>query len=107
MSILKTTIGVAAAVALLAGAELNTKTAALVTHEWGTFTSVASEDGSAVEWAPLLGPGDLPCFVNRSDRVYKALARGLVRMETPVLYFYSPQPTTLSVHVDFPKGLIT
>jgi hypothetical protein len=30
-----------------------------------------------------------------------------VRMETPVLYFYSPRKTTVSVGVDFPKGLIT
>jgi hypothetical protein len=28
-------------------------------------------------------------------------------METPVLYFYSPQDTTVSVHVSFAKGLIT
>ena len=30
-----------------------------------------------------------------------------VRMETPVLYFYSARKTTVSVAVDFPKGLIT
>jgi hypothetical protein len=30
-----------------------------------------------------------------------------VRMETPVLYFYSPRKTTVSVGVDSPKGLIT
>jgi hypothetical protein len=28
-------------------------------------------------------------------------------METPVLYFYSDRPVTLSVHVDFPHGWIT
>jgi len=28
-------------------------------------------------------------------------------METPVIYFYSAQPLTASVHVDFPAGLIT
>jgi hypothetical protein len=28
-------------------------------------------------------------------------------METPVLYFYSPRKATVSVGVDFPKGLIT
>jgi hypothetical protein len=28
-------------------------------------------------------------------------------METPVLYFYSTRPVTLSVHVDFPQGWIT
>jgi hypothetical protein len=107
MTLFKTIIGIAAAVATLAGAELHTGTAPLVTHEWGTFTSVAREDGSAVEWAPLLGPGDLPCFVTRARGIYKSLARGLVRMETPVLYFYTQHPTTLSVHVDFPQGIIS
>jgi hypothetical protein len=28
-------------------------------------------------------------------------------METPVIYFYSPQPLVASVHVDLPTGLIT
>jgi len=107
MPLLKTAIGLAAAVTLLFGAELKTETAPLVTHEWGTFTSVAREDGAAVEWAPLLGPGDLPCFVGRAQQIHKALARGLVRMETPVLYFYARQPATLSVHVDFRQGAIT
>ena len=37
----------------------------LVVHEWGTFTSVAAEDGTAVDWVPQQGPRDLPCFVDR------------------------------------------
>ena len=37
----------------------------LVVHEWGTFTSVAGQDGRAVDWLPLSGPPDLPCFVDR------------------------------------------
>nr|AUN37703.1 hypothetical protein [uncultured bacterium] len=79
----------------------------LVTHEWGTFTSVAGKHGEPVAWAPLSGPADLPCFVQRlSTQNLKAFS-GLVRMETPVLYFYAARPTTLSVHVDFPKGWIT
>ena len=81
---------------------------ALVAHEWGTFTSVADEGGNPVEWAPWLGPSDLPCFVERLDgKNWKVLLRSLVRMETPVLYFYSARPATLSVHVDFPQGWIT
>ena len=77
-------------------------------HEWGTFTSVADEGGNPVEWAPWLGPSDLPCFVERMDgKNWKAILKGLVRMETPVLYFYSTRPMTLSVHVDFPQGWIT
>lgn len=79
----------------------------LAVHEWGTFTSVADERGLPVQWAPLSGVEDLPCFVSRLDlQNYKAFA-GLVRMETPVLFFYSQRPVTASVHVDFPKGWIT
>ena len=82
----------------------------LVVHEWGTFTSVASETGTPVKWAPLSGPEDLPCFVARLGP-YSPKATinssGLVRMETPVLYFYSPRPITLSVGIRFPQGWIT
>src|SRR5207237_223478 len=76
-------------------------------HEWGTFTSVAGVDGRAIDWLPLGGPADLPCFVGKyggailktwpvddeSMPLTYANARtalwGKVRMETPVLYFYS------------------
>jgi len=77
----------------------------LVTHEWGTFTSVAGADGAPVAWAPLSGPADLPCFVEKIGP--QKASTGLVRMETPVLYFYAAHPMTLSVQVDFPKGWIT
>ena len=107
MPLLRTVIILAASLTLLVSAELKTGIAPVVTHEWGTFTSVAREDGTAVEWAPLLGPGDLPCFVSRDRQIRKVALRGLVRMETPVLYFYTKQPATLSIHVDFPQGLIT
>jgi hypothetical protein len=80
----------------------------LVVHEWGTFTSVAGEDGNPVRWAPLNGPEDLPSFVYRlHGQEFKASTPGFVRMETPVLYFYAPYAMTLSVHVNFPQGLIT
>ena len=80
----------------------------LVTHEWGTFTSIAGKDGRPVRWAPLNGPGDLPCFVaSLGNRDFKDRMWGTIRMETPVLYFYSAQPTTLSVRVQFPQGWIT
>jgi hypothetical protein len=83
------------------------KNGGLVVHEWGTFTSVADERGLPVTWAPLSGVEDLPCFVSRLDlKNYKSF-EGLVRMETPVLFFYSNRPVTASVHVDFPKGWIT
>jgi hypothetical protein len=77
-------------------------------HEWGTFTSVAGEDGSAIDWDVLGGKDDLPSFVNdRGYRCFKFRLRGTVRMETPVLYFYSPQALDAHVKVAFPKGLIT
>src|SRR5689334_3444584 len=81
----------------------------LIAHEWGTFTTVAGEDGRAIEWLPLNGPTDLPCFVEhyKNSNNLKILptedvrlidyetARsrlwGKVRMETPVLYLYGPK----------------
>jgi hypothetical protein len=81
--------------------------APLVVHEWGTFTSIAGEDGSPVEWLPQLGPSDLPCFVERSPLTPKASLFSTVRMETPVLYFYSSQEAIVDVSVGFQQGLIT
>jgi hypothetical protein len=78
----------------------------LTAHEWGTFTSVAGSDGKVVEWLPLSGSTSLPNFVE-TFQATKAQLRGTVRMETPVLYFYSQHETTLSVKVAFAKGLIT
>src|SRR4030095_15214473 len=92
------------------------------------FTSVAGPDGKAAQWLPLAGPGDLPCFVERfQNRLFKDIgpvastiqknpidylnARtkllGPIRMETPVLYFYSEKPEKATVRVAFPKGFIT
>ena len=88
-------------------AEINPGAANLITHEWGTFTSVAGHDGDPVRWLPLSGPADLPCFVSRFSPFSPKGFPGLVRMETPVLYFYARQPVTLSVRVLFPQGWIT
>ncbi|MCB9763378.1 MAG: hypothetical protein H6739_26665 [Alphaproteobacteria bacterium] len=84
-----------------------------VVHEWGTFTAVAGQDGAALDWRPLSGPSDLPLFVYGPGR---PAGRGPVptkgnpvpiRMETPVLYFYSDRPMGVSVKVDFPQGQVT
>jgi hypothetical protein len=32
----------------------------LTLHEWGTFSSVALEDGSAIDWVVLSGKDELP-----------------------------------------------
>jgi hypothetical protein len=109
----------------------------LVVHEWGTFTTVAGADGKAIDWLPLGAPSDLPCFVERYNRSafvkvmpnaavagtvgqskangaasvpYQAARADLparVRMETPVLYFYSNRDTTVHVRVKFHRGLMT
>lgn len=80
----------------------------LLVHEWGTFTCIAGSDGRPVDWLPLSGPSDLPHFVERlANTDFKGGLRGTIRMETPVLYFYSPRETTISVHATFDKGLIT
>lgn len=80
----------------------------LTAHEWGTFTSIAGTDGQAVEWSPLTGSTDLPVFVEHfRDPGFKLGLRGTVRMETPVLYFYSSKEETVSVSVTFANGVIT
>lgn len=79
----------------------------LVVHEWGTFTSVAGVNGTAIEWTPLLASADLPCFVDKVAMGPKASLPALVRMETPVLYFYTQQDTTVDVRVRFRQGAIT
>ena len=87
----------------------------LVVHEWGTFTSIAGKDGIALDWRPLNGPTDLPKFVHTIQDGKKGLRPVLdkrtleatVRMETPVLYFYSGNEMDVAVKVAFPKGKIT
>ena len=104
----------------------------LTVHEWGTFTSIAGSNGNTVEWSPLngvwptpnpseqsvdakvvklsspLGTSDLPSFVEHFGfAAFKTGLRGTIRMETPVLYFYSSRDLTVSVNVAFSKGLIT
>jgi len=80
----------------------------LTAHEWGTFTSIAGQNGRAVQWIPQNGSTDLPEFVEhlQGENLKPGLS-GTIRMETPVLYFYSPSETTVSVRVSFSRGLIT
>jgi hypothetical protein len=96
----------AAALALIA-ADTLPRTNDLTVHEWGTFTSVAGEDGSAINWEAQGGKNDLPGFVNNRYLCFKSSLTGTVRMETPVLYFYSPREVTANVRVVFPHGAIT
>jgi len=80
-------------------------------HEWGTFTSVSGDDGWALDWRPLSGPSDLPDFVYDVRKKREPdLGKGVwttVRMETPVIYFYSDREREVNAKVLFPKGRIT
>lgn len=91
------------------------RVSAMTVHEWGTFTSVAGEGGQAVKWQPFGRPTDLPCFVTLLNPTnlkfgpggYLPSLKASVRMETPVLYFYSDSDETARVRVGFPQGLMT
>ena len=108
----------AATVALLVvSSALQAADPPLVVHEWGTFTSVQGHDGKQTWWLPHLKT-DLPSFVY-SRRVENGgikgakLLRGkdgqsaILRMETPVIYFYSDTGRTVNVRVRLPQGEIT
>lgn len=88
-----------------------------VAHEWGTFTSVQGADGIPLMWNPLV-TSELPGFVYNPNRIGtnasgtpvladKGLSLALQRMETPVIYFYSPEARMVDVAVDFPQGSVT
>src|SRR5215467_14602309 len=78
----------------------------LTVHEWGTFTSIAGEDGNATPWRTYGGTEDLPCFVNTFGG-FKFQIPGTVRMETPVIYFYGSRDAVEQVNVSFPNGTFT
>jgi hypothetical protein len=106
--ILTAVLAVSAAIVLIADDANPAQVNSLTVHEWGTFTSVAGADGSAIDWDALGCKDDLPQFVNAAGyRGFKWRLDGTVRMETPVIYFYSPREVTASVKVFFPKGVIT
>ena len=104
----------ASGLAAFGSAVQNSDQTGLIVHEWGTFTSVAGEDGVALDWRPLAATNDLPHFIHdladaggfRHDCA-KCDLTGKIRMETPVLYFYTDRQTDVTVRVDFPKGTIT
>src|SRR4029077_6753225 len=89
-------------------AEQNSSSSDLTVHEWGTFTSISGKDGKPINWLPFTGSTELPSFVEHlREPNFKGGLRGTIRMETPIIYFYSPRETTVSVNVSFAKGLIT
>ncbi|MDP4200229.1 MAG: T9SS type A sorting domain-containing protein [Bacteroidota bacterium] len=85
-----------------------------VVHEWGTFTTLAGSDGRLL-------PGlyheeeSLPYFVGSFSGFSPQISKGLympcsgatLKMETPVIYFYSDVARSVSVRVDWPAGTIS
>ncbi len=89
---------------------------ALVVHEWGTFTTLLTSEGK-----PLSGlyvdESRLPSFVYEIPGFSWSEVKGwpspellknvTVKMETPVLYFYSDKQKDVSVKVGFKGGSIS
>jgi hypothetical protein len=77
-----------------------------VVHEWGTFSTFGGSDGKALKFYP--DDRGLPAFVHgRHHDVKGGRTDVYVSLETPVVYFYTDRDRTVSVRVDFPKGLMT
>jgi hypothetical protein len=97
----------------------------LIIHEWGTFTALQDEEGSAVagvntddepvpRWVHRIGPIVYPSheIPGHWKKGAPACHPGVtIRLETPVVYFYPPDNwdagRTLDVAVDFKGGWIT
>ncbi|HLD61208.1 MAG TPA: hypothetical protein VJA27_03725 [Patescibacteria group bacterium] len=95
----------------------------MVVHEWGTFTTLHATDGTRLgglyfdeEQLPRFTyqHGD---FTERADAVYRHKGFDIsptnepknvtIKMETPVIYFYSKKAQNATVQVDFPQGIIS
>jgi TRAP-type C4-dicarboxylate transport system substrate-binding protein len=86
----------------------------LTVHEWGTFTSMLGSTGAQLEGLHH-EEERLPDFVHSRSPGDPLNMKGLETMptgvtqklETPVLYFYAQKAQKVSVHVDFPKGIVS
>lgn len=92
---------------------------AFTVHEWGTFTSVSGSSGKLLTGVER-GEEDLPSFVYAHEGIapnfggggltkgwVRDLTNVTVRMETPVIYFYTDKPFTAQVDVGFKGGSIS
>src|SRR5436305_1473833 len=84
-----------------------------VVHEWGTFTSVSASDGHLLTGLEL-EEAPLPPFV-QSIAGFSPTNKGwdrpvcgvTIKMETPVIYFYSAEALTARLEVTFHGGSIS
>ncbi len=88
----------------------------LTVHEWGTFTTLHGSTGNTLSGL-YFEEEQLPNFVYHfpgfspdpaiATNGYIPCKDVTVKMETPVLYFYSTVERPVQVHVDFPMGAIS
>ncbi len=79
----------------------------LEVHEWGTFTVFSGSDGNLLRWyLPYLEQGALPAFVE-TNQPFAKQSMSLIRMETPVIYFYPSTPMAVKVTASFTDGRFT
>ncbi len=89
---------------------------ALEVHEWGTFTTLSSSAGYGLSGL-FVDATRLPAFVHGLPYFNYDSAAGwaspeklrhvTVKMETPVLYFYTDRETPVDVKVEFRGGTIS
>lgn len=101
---------------LLFTGSILTAQAGFTAHEWGTFTTVSGSDGRLLTGLQV-EEESLPSSVKSHARIYQpspfqkglmqALENVTVKMETPVIYFYTEQPFHASVNVGFHGGSIS
>jgi hypothetical protein len=107
---------------LFVGLDVSAQSADYIVHEWGTFTSLYGSDGTQLTDV-YREEEKLPAFVYKLQavgeeggrvipteggefRTQTQLRNVTVKMETPVIYFYSDAAFTANVEVSFTKGLI-
>jgi len=85
----------------------------LTVHEWGTFTTLHGSSGGTLSGL-YLEEEQLPSFVYHFPGFSPDTGIGVmpckgvtVKMETPVLYFYSAGQQQVHVRVGFPHGIIS
>ncbi|MDF3057873.1 MAG: hypothetical protein K0R17_2088 [Rariglobus sp.] len=86
---------------------------AFVVHEWGTFTTVSGSDGRLLSGLQV-DEERLPNFVQAHSGFSPAnkgwnrpVSNVTVKMETPVIYFYSDRERAVQVDVKFAGGSIS
>ena len=80
----------------------------LEVHEWGTFTVLSGQHGQQMNWyQPSDDLAKLPKFVASPLGSLKANNYALLRMETPVLYFYPQEEMEVEVKAQLVGGRIT